>query len=391
MRRLGPVFGFGRRMGESPKKAPVTDGVVKGTEDLGGEISDAIDSDKLPGIPTISRAVRPPPISEGKSLISRVRESILFPFKLIFKIKTPRGTSSFVGKRVETVTTLHRGRPWGWKIPKDKPSDIHLPATIRTAARKQRFRQSSSELALQISLEDVREKVRRYKAPMTSIFVIDLSGSMLFSLEEAKEALLRLHRDAYQYRDKVGIVALKETSAEVVQHPITNLGVVANKLLGLGISGFTPLASGMLKALEVLKEAKRRDRATIPVMIIITDGNANVPLHRGIDGKNRDFSTLGIVLREFEDLAVKDTLEISKLLKKEGIHTVVVNTNQHLYGRETYGYTVTKLIAMTTNGSHHQVDRLAEGKELVDMMFAGISDDQKRVSHGASLSLRNLF
>jgi magnesium chelatase subunit D len=387
MRRLGPVFGFGKRMREAPKKAPVTDGVAKGTEDPGGEISDAIDSDKLPGIPSVSTAIRSPPVTEGRNLLSRVRESILFPFKLIFKIKTPRGTSSLVGKRVETVTTIHRGRPWGWKIPKERPSDIHLPATIRAAARKQKFRQPSSELALKITLEDVREKVRRYKAPMTSVFVIDLSGSMLFSLEEAKEALLRLHRDAYQYRDKVGIVALKETSAEVVQHPITNLGVVANKLLGLGISGFTPLASGMMKGLEVLKEAKRRDRATIPVMIIITDGNANVPLYRGLEGKIRDFGTIGIILREFEDLAVKDTLEVSKLLKKEGIHTVVVNTNQHLYGRETYGYTVTKLIAMNTNGSHHQVDRLAEGKELVEMMFAGISKDQKKVSHGASLSL----
>lgn len=127
MKRLGPVFGFGRRLSNSPKDAPVTDGVVKGAEDQGGEISESLKTDKLPGIPSVTTAVKPPPMTEGKTLLSRVKESILSPFRLFFKIKMPRGTSSFVGKRVETVTTLHRGRPWGWKIPKEKPSDIHLP------------------------------------------------------------------------------------------------------------------------------------------------------------------------------------------------------------------------------------------------------------------------
>jgi Mg-chelatase subunit ChlD len=327
-------------------------------------------------------------MTEGIALLTKIKGSILAPFNLFFTIKPPiRGLGSFAGKRAETITTLHRGRQWGWKFPQGKPRDIHLPATIRAAARKQKDREPSLETALKICLEDVREKSRLYKAPMTLLFVIDLSGSMVFSIEEAKEAILKLHTDAYRYRDKVGIVALKETRAVVVQHPITNLGVVANKLLGLRISSFTPLAAGMLKAWEVLKEARRRDRTAIPVMVIITDGSANVPLHKSLEtGEIREFDTVGIAVRKYEDLAVKDVISVSKIIKKEGIHTVVVNTNPHYYGRETYGFVVTKIISSITNGSHHQVGRRTHGKELVERIFEGITEDQRKITHEVSLS-----
>jgi Mg-chelatase subunit ChlI/Mg-chelatase subunit ChlD len=388
--RLTPVFGFGKRLRKGIKDAPITDGVTKGSDKLRGPVFEEPEPKKgeIKGIPTVSSALKPPQMTEGMTLLTKIKGSILAPFKLFFKINPPiRGLSSSVGKRAETITTLHRGRPWGWKFPKGKPTDVHLPATIRAAARRQKDREPSLETALKICLEDVREKLRLNKAPMTMVFVIDLSGSMMFSIEEAKEAILKLHRDAYRYRDKVGIVALKETGAVVVQHPITNLGVVANKLLGLRISGFTPLAAGMLKAWEVLKESKRRDRTTIPVMVIITDGSANVPLQRSLEtGEIREFDSVGIAVRKYEDLAVRDVMSVSKIIRKEGIHTVVVNTNPHYYGRETYGFAVTKIISSITNGSHHQVGRLTHGKELVERIFERITEDQRKIVHEVSLS-----
>lgn len=53
------------------------------------------------------------------------------------------------------------------------------------------------------------------------------------------------------------------------------------------------LAAGMQKALEVLRESKRKDLSTIPVMVIVTDGDANVPLKRDSQtGEIREFDTL---------------------------------------------------------------------------------------------------
>ena len=419
----GITFGFGKKLKKAPKKAPVLEeGVTKGTEKIRGKTLEeelkpekgeikavpAVSSAPKPRsskgiyvaahlkgemkmIPTVSSALKPPDITEGVSLITKIKGATLTPFKLFFRMPKPlRGVSSFAGKRAETITTLHRGRSRGWRFPHGRPRDIHLPATIRAAARKQKNREKPLEKALKIRLEDVREKLRLYKAPMTIVFVLDLSGSMIFSIEEVKEAILKLHGDAYRYRDRVGIVALKETGAVIVQHPITNLRVVANKLLDLRISGFTPLAAGMLKAWEVLKEAKRRDRSTIPVMVIITDGSANVPLKKSLEsGEIRTYDTVGIAVRKYEDLAVKDTISVSKMVKKEGIYTVVVNTNPRFSGRETYGFQVTEIIASITNGSHHVVGRLAHGKELVERIFGGIAEDQRLIAHKASLSLKS--
>ncbi len=411
------VFGFTKRLKQAIEEAPIVDSIVKGRTKAKGyrgekipEKKEAkqfsftaeqregtseetklgiakISGEKAKGIPTVGSAVRPTDMVTGISLFTKIKETALVPFKLFFKVETSsaKKVGSQAGKRAETITTLHRGRPRGWKFPQGKPRDVHLPATIRAAALKQKHREKPLETALTISLEDVREKLRLYKAPMTLVFVIDLSGSMMLNIEAVKNALLKLHGDAYRYRDKVGIVALKDTGAVVVQHPTTNLRVVANKLIGLKISGFTPLAAGMLKAWEVLKEAKRRNRSTIPVMVIVTDGSANVPLLRSLEtGEIRHFDEIGIITRQFEELAVRDVMSVSKMIRKEGVYTVVVNTNPHFYGRETYGFSVTKQIASITGGSLHVVGRLAGKEELAERIFEKIAEDQRLIAHTAT-------
>jgi Mg-chelatase subunit ChlD len=353
----------------------MTEGFQVGSNTLKGETYEENFEKKkgeLKGIPTVSGAIGQPNVSEGHKILSSLTGKVSSPSKFFIKmggirVKGPRPS---VGKHAKSVTATHRGKPYGWKFPKGKPVDIHLPASIRAAAKKQKIREETSGLALELCLEDIREKLRIYKAPVTMVFVVDLSGSMLLNVEAVKEALLRLHSDAYRLRDRVGIVALKDTGAVVVQHPITNLRVVAKKLLDLRISGFTPLAAGMLKALEVLKEAKRRDPSTIPVMVIITDGGANVPLKRALEtGEFRQIEEARIIVREYEDLAVQDVITVSKMIRREGINTIVINTNPHFYGRETYGFIVTETIALITRGSHHAIGKLTTKTEMIQNMI----------------------
>jgi len=207
---------------------------------------------------------------------------------------------------------------------------------------------------------------------------------MLFNLNAVREALIRLHGDAHRYRDRVGIVALKDFGAVVVQHPITNLKVVANKLVRLRVSGYTPLASGMMKAREVLREAERRDSSTVPVMVIITDGSANVPLKRSLEtGELRTIEEPRVVVREYEDLAVKDVFAVSKIIRRDGINAIVVNTNPHVYGRESYGFEVTRLIASTTNGAHHVVGTLETREKIVDNIVTSLKEDQDKLGASA--------
>jgi len=389
----GVIFGLTKRLKKEVKGTPATKGIIKGASPEAEKKAEKTEFflTKTKGIPSVdSAAGTPPKLSKGFSLFTKIKGIVPSPSKLFSKAKKPRkGVSSYAGKRAETVTTLHRGRPSGWRFPIGEPKDIHLPATIRAAARNQKGRESSLETAIKISLQDVREKLRIYKAPVTIMFVIDLSGSMMLNIDSVKEAIMKLHGEAYRYRDRVGIVALKDTGAAIAQHPINNLRVVANKLLNLRISGFTPLAAGMLKAWEVLKEAKRRDHSTIPIMVIITDGSANVPLTRSLEtGEIRTYSEVGIALREYEDLAVRDVMSVSKMIQREGIYTVVVNTNPHLYGRETYGFAVTEFVAFITKGRLHTVGRLATKEELVENIVDKIALDQKMIAHEASLSMK---
>jgi magnesium chelatase subunit D len=163
--------------------------------------------------------------------------------------------------------------------------------------------------------------------------------------------------------------------------------VVASKLLRLKISGYTPLAAGMLKGWEVLKDSRRRDPSTIPAMIIITDGSANVPLTRSLEtGEVRSLEESRIAVREYEDLAIHDVIAVSKMIRKEGIHTVVINTNPHMYGRETFGFVVTELIAKNTYGRLHTVGRLTTEPELVEEIIEKVAEDQRSIAHEASLN-----
>jgi magnesium chelatase subunit D len=388
----GVFFAIGKRLKKGSKEMPLTDSIQVGSDKLRGETyEESVGKQKgeLKGIPTVGNAAAQPRVSEGLPFLGNLKTRITSPSTFFLKMEKikGKGQSAHAGRRAQTVTSLHRGKPYGWKLPHGKPMDVHLPATIREAARRQKNRQKPLETALRINLEDVREKLRLYKAPLTMVFVVDLSGSMLFNLDAVKEALLKLHKDAYRYRDRVGIVALKDTGAIVVQHPITNLMVVVNRLVNLRVSGFTPLAAGMMKAWTVLKEAKRRDPSTVPVMVIITDGSANVPLQRSLEtGEVRHIEEVHIIVRDYEDLAVEDVMSVAKMIKREGIHTIVVNTNPHMYGHETYGFNVTEALALKTRGSHHAIGTLTTKEHMINDMIEEIREDERRITHEKSLN-----
>ena len=388
-----PTFIFGKKARKIKKDSTmIEESVVKSRVPLEAQFTEKekLQKVKAKGQPFWTGKLGTPQPSMGMSLFGKMKDKLSTPFKGFKESFQPKKIKSkrlavHAGKRAEAFTTLHRGKPYGWRIPRAKPRDVHLPATIRAAARKQRYRKKPVGTALRITVEDIREKMRLYKAPLTLVFVVDLSGSMLFKIEPVKEALLKLHRDAYRYRDRVGIVALKDTGAVIVQHPTRNLALVANRLTRLRVSGFTPLATGMLKAWEVLKEARRRDRSTIPVMAIITDGNANVPLKRSLEtGEVRRIDEVEIIVRKYEDIAVHDVFSVAKMISREGIHTIIVNTNPHVLGKETYGRIVTETIAAITGGAHHFVGRAFTAEELVENVTTKIAEDQRRIAYEAS-------
>ena len=164
-----------------------------------------------------------------------------------------------------------------------KTADIALDATIRAAAPHQSSRNHDSGLAVSVGPSDVRQKVRTRKAGASIVFCVDASGSMGAAnrMEAAKDAVLSLLGDAYEKRDRVAVVSFRGHSAEVALAPTGSVELAKLRLKSLPTGGATPLAAGILRSVELLEAEIRRRAETIPWLVIVTDGRANIGIGSG--------------------------------------------------------------------------------------------------------------
>ncbi|MCT2144363.1 magnesium chelatase subunit D family protein [Dietzia cinnamea] len=166
-------------------------------------------------------------------------------------------------------------------------ADLHLPATIRSAAPHQaaRGRAVGSDAAannrLLLAPEDLRSAVREGRESNLVLFCVDASGSMAARtrMEQVKTAILSLLLDAYRRRDKVGLVTFRGSAAHVALPPTSSVDVAATRLADLPAGGRTPLAEGLLTTAEVLRIESIRDRRRRPLVVVVTDGRATHGRH----------------------------------------------------------------------------------------------------------------
>jgi len=208
------------------------------------------------------------------------------------------------GRRMNTLALRNRGRYLRQRMPQEG-KDIAIDATIRAAAPYQKVRFGPN--AIRVKSEDIREKERVGKTSAVVLFVVDASGSMgaMQRMESAKGAVLSLLMDSYQKRDKIGMVAFKGKDAELILPPCSSVDLALSRLQELPTGGKTPLSAGLSRALQLLQGELRKDEETKPMMVLISDGRANV----GMGGKIRD-----------------ELMEISERSKQMGVHTLVIDT-----------------------------------------------------------------
>lgn len=186
------------------------------------------------------------------------------------------------GKRSRTITHALQGRYIRCTFPHGKIRDIAFDATLRAAAPYQR-RRAKTGLAVTIKKGDLREKVREKRTGSTILFVVDASGSMGVKqrMRAVKGAILSLLNDAYQKRDKVGMIAFRKDAAQLLLGVTRSVDLAQKMLIDLPTGGKTPLASGLYKAYEILTAARRKDPDIVPLLVLVTDGRANASLHDG--------------------------------------------------------------------------------------------------------------
>ncbi|WP_246849956.1 VWA domain-containing protein [Nocardioides xinjiangensis] len=175
------------------------------------------------------------------------------------------------GRRSRALTT--NGRRAG--VDPTGTGGLHLVETIRAAAPHQPSR-GRSDGRLRFETSDLRTARREGREANLVLFCVDASGSMAARkrMEQVKTAILSLLLDAYQRRDKVGLVTFRADSADVALPPTHSVDIAASRLAELPAGGRTPLAEGLLRAAEVLRVERVRDPRRRPLLIVVTDGRA---------------------------------------------------------------------------------------------------------------------
>lgn len=192
-------------------------------------------------------------------------------------------TRKQAGRRSRTRTDRKRGRYIQARPANGKTSDIAFDATLRAAAPYQRSRaeqMAKSGMAYAVKKQDLHRKVRVRRTANLILFVVDASWSMAVSerMTATKGAIMSLLTDAYQRRDRVGLIVFQKDRAQVVLPPTNSVVLAKSALQTIPVGGKTPLSAGLLLAYEVIAREKRLNPDIIPLMILLTDGAGNVSI-----------------------------------------------------------------------------------------------------------------
>ncbi len=190
------------------------------------------------------------------------------------------------GRRSQTETDRKRGRYVQARPANGSTEDLAFDATLRAAAPFQKAREDIREeedVAFAVRREDYQRKVRVRRASNLILFLVDASWSMAVAerMAATKGAILSLLTDAYQRRDRVGLIVFQKDRATLVLPPTNSVLLAQRALADIPVGGKTPLSAGLTMAYQVIKREKTLHPDVLPLLITLTDGAGNVAMASG--------------------------------------------------------------------------------------------------------------
>jgi magnesium chelatase subunit D len=206
-----------------------------------------------------------------------------------------------------------RGRPAGVQVGASRGhARLNVMETLRAAAPWQRLRGRTSGAKSRVLIQPGDFRTTRYlrRSQTLTIFAVDASGSSALNrLTEAKGAVELLLADCYVRRDLVAVISFRGRRADVLLPPTRSLVRAKRNLAGMPGGGGTPLASAIECAALLGGQAKRRGET--PLLVLLTDGRANVALD-GSGGR---------------DAAHADALQAARRLRCSRIAALFIDTS----------------------------------------------------------------
>ena len=211
------------------------------------------------------------------------RETV-FEIGATFKVKSIKSEKDRIarrgsGRRSSTRVSQKQGR-YVKSCMNSKNSDIALDATLRAAAPYQLGRGKKEGMCVNLADQDFRGKVREKRAGNFLLFVVDASGPMgaRGRMAASKGAVMSLLLDAYQKRDRVGLISFRRDAAFLNLPPTTSVELAGKLLSEMPVGGRTPLSAALAKSYEQVRSVLGKDPTARPIVIFITDGKSNVAL-----------------------------------------------------------------------------------------------------------------
>jgi magnesium chelatase subunit D len=287
-----------------------------------------------------------PPESSGHEAGDGPLVERLFSANDRFEIVTPtdrreKGPRASTGRRTARSSAEARGRYYR-SSPHRLGRPLALDATLRAAAPHQNARRGSNGRCFVIKDPDVREKVFRKKTGRLVLFVVDASGSVgsLERMSEAKAAALALLSEAYQKRDRVGLISFHDRKAEVLLPPTGSVEMASRLLEDMPTGGKTPMAAALVDTHKLVRTELARDPGLTPLIVIMTDGRPNVPLDPAED-------------------AWREVLHLAKLLARDRrLKFLLVDTDRGYYN----DYKLTRDLAESLGAPRLTLEDLRAGR-----------------------------
>ena len=148
------------------------------------------------------------------------------------------------GRRSLTKTERKHGRYIKARPAGDKLDDIAFDATIRAAAPFQKGRvEKRKRLAFAIERSDLQRKIRVKRVANLVLFLVDASWSMAVAerMNATKGAILSLLTDAYQRRDRVGLIVFQKDRATLILPPTNSVQLAQRALVDIPVGGKVPI------------------------------------------------------------------------------------------------------------------------------------------------------
>ncbi|HEX8404542.1 MAG TPA: putative cobaltochelatase [Duganella sp.] len=187
------------------------------------------------------------------------------------KVEATAGAAPSTGRRSVAKNTA-RGQALR-AAPNEQPTSIAIGATLRSAALR-------NPENMQVTRADLHQQVRVGTSANLIIFAVDASGSMAAQrrMEALKGAVLSLLTDAYQQRDEVAVIAFRGQDAELLLAPTRSVDLAEQSLRELPTGGRTPLPHALVMVIGILDDAKAAGNSKPPLLVLMTDGKANVSM-----------------------------------------------------------------------------------------------------------------